>query len=122
MELVQMGTLCQLTAQSLTGDFGKPALVTAEKMIENDLAHILASDAHSSMWRKPVLSSAVNRAAKLLGSREQAMQMVSALPQAIIEDRDFAVEIPGLRKQHAPENIQQPKRRSFFGSMFFAVN
>ncbi len=119
-ELVQMGTLCQLTAQSLTGEFGRTAQAAAEKMVENGMAHILATDSHSSKWRKPVLSNAVNRAAGLLGSREDAWQMVSGLPQAILDDREFAVEIPGLRKEHIPANREQPKRRSFFGGMFSA--
>ena len=122
VELVQMGTLCQLTAQSLTGGFGKPTKVLAEKMVKNDMAHILASDAHSSTWRKPVLSSAVNRAAKLLDSTEEAMQMVEGLPQAILDDRDFAVEIPGMRKKHILVNREQPKKRSFLGSMFSAAS
>ena len=121
-ELVLMGSLCQLTAQSLTGGFGKTAKGVAEKMLTKGLAHILATDAHSSKWRKPVLSSAVKRASRLLDNREEALQMVDGRPQAIIDNRDFAVEIPGLRKEHIHINREQPKRRSFFGSMFSAVN
>ncbi len=117
-ELVQMGTLCQLTAQSLTGEFGKTAQAAAEKMVESGMAHILATDSHSSKWRKPILSSAVNRAADLLGSREEAWQMVSDLPQAILDDREFAVEIPGLRKEHIPANRVQPKGiRAFLSAL-----
>jgi protein-tyrosine phosphatase len=121
-ELVQMGTLCQLTAQSLTGEFGTTAQGMAEKMIENDLAHILATDSHSSKWRKPVLSSALDRAARLLHSREEALQMVDGLPRAIVDDREFAVKIPGLRKEHLSVNSEQPRRRSFFRSMFSAAH
>ena len=61
-ELVRMGTLCQLTAQSLTGGAGKSAQAAASKMLENNLAHILATDVHSSKWRKPVLSRAAAEA------------------------------------------------------------
>jgi len=122
MELVQMGTLCQLTAQSLTGEFGKTVQTAAEKMVESGMAHILATDSHSSKWRKPVLSKAVNRAAGLLGSREEALQMVSELPQAILADREFTVEIPGMRKEHIHPNREEPTRRSFFGSMFSAAD
>ena len=117
-----MGTLCQLTAQSLTGEFGKAALVMAEKMVKNDMAHILATDSHSSKWRKPVLSNAVNKAARLLDSREKALQMVDGLPQAILDDRDFAIEIPGVRKQHVSVRKPETAKRSFFRSMFSAAN
>lgn len=121
-ELVQMGTRCQLTAQSITGEFGRMAQITAEKIIENDMAHILATDSHSSKWRKPVLSNAVNRVARLLGSSKEALQMVESLPQAILDDRNFAVEIPGFRKQQALSEKAQTTKRSFFRSMFSAVN
>ena len=117
-ELVEMGTLCQLTAQSLTGEFGKTAQSAAEKMVENGMAHILATDSHSSKWRKPVLSNAVDRAAGLLGSREDAWQMVSGLPQAILDDREFAVETPGLRKEQVQANKVQPKGiRAFLSAL-----
>ena len=121
-ELVEMGVLCQLTAQSITGGFGRTTQDAAEKMLTNGLAHILATDAHSPKWRKPVLSNAVNRAADLLGSREEAWQMVSDLPRAILDDREFSVEISALRNEYAQGNRKSPKKKSFFSFLFSSSN
>lgn len=46
-ELVDGGALAQLTSGSLAGDSGKNIKKTSLKMIENDLVHFIASDAHS---------------------------------------------------------------------------
>jgi protein-tyrosine phosphatase len=83
-QLVDAGCLTQITAMSLTGDLGEPAMECAYRMVELRLAHIIASDAHSSGSRRPALSSAVEVAAMLLGSRAEAEAMVVQTPQAIV--------------------------------------
>jgi protein-tyrosine phosphatase len=83
-EMIRMGCLGQVTAMSLTGGFGTEAKRVAEKLLTHRLLHIIASDAHSSNGRPPVLSKAVEAAAKLIGESE-ARKMVVDCPQAIVE-------------------------------------
>jgi protein-tyrosine phosphatase len=83
-EMIRMGCLGQVTAMSLTGGFGEEAKRVAEKLLTCRLLHIIASDAHSTNGRPPVLSQAVAAAAKLIGESE-ARKMVVDCPQAIVE-------------------------------------
>jgi tyrosine-protein phosphatase YwqE len=55
--LVKSGVWMQVTAGSLTGRFGKEARYFGEKMLDDGLVHVLATDAHSARigrrcWRR----------------------------------------------------------------------
>ncbi|MET3112081.1 tyrosine-protein phosphatase YwqE [Salinicoccus halitifaciens] len=49
--LVQKGIVTQVTAGSITGDFGPELQRTGLKMIEENLIHVVASDAHHAESR-----------------------------------------------------------------------
>ena len=83
-ELVQMGALAQITAMSVTGDFGGFIARISAELLKSRLVHIIASDAHSAHDRPPVLSRAVETAAEILKDYETAAHMVTAVPAAII--------------------------------------
>ena len=100
LELVHMGVLCQVTAQSLLGNFGRQVTGTTEQMLQKGLSHIIASDAHGAEGRVPDLEKAVSAAAQLLKSREKAMQMVTDLPAAILADRNVYVELPAMNEEN----------------------
>lgn len=55
---VEAGCWLQLTASSLTGQFGAPAQKAALHLLDDDWAYIVASDAHNLLSRPPVLSTA----------------------------------------------------------------
>ena len=82
-DLVASGVLSQITAMSLSGGFGGRARKCAKTLLQHNLAHIIASDAHSTSSRPPVLSEGVKSAAKIVGE-EFATAMVSSIPQQII--------------------------------------
>ena len=88
-EMIQLGCLGQVTAASLTGGFGPPVKRIAEKLVQERLIHIIASDAHSTNGRPPILSDAVKAATRLVGESE-AQKMVLDHPQAIIDGRPVA--------------------------------
>jgi protein-tyrosine phosphatase len=50
---VHAGALLQLTAQSVTGDFGRPAKEFCDVLLDHGLAHFVASDGHDCE-RRPV--------------------------------------------------------------------
>ena len=114
-ELVGLGVFCQITAASLTGGFGREVKFVAEKMVLQGLAHVIASDSHASSWREPILSAAVKKAARILGDEAQARRLVSDLPEAIIGDRDVAMEIPSRDKvQPSDEKGNRPGPKKHF--------
>ena len=55
-ELVKAGALCQVNAGSLRGDFGNQARSCAYELIQGNLVHVIASDAHDLESRKPELA------------------------------------------------------------------
>jgi protein-tyrosine phosphatase len=85
-EMIRMGCLGQVTAMSLTGDFGSGVRRIAEKLLSKRLIHMIASDAHSADGRPPILSAAVKVAEKIVG-KEEAQKMVTEYPQAVIDGR-----------------------------------
>ena len=85
-EMIRMGCLGQVTAMSLTGEFGPEIKRSAEKLLAKRLIHIIASDAHSPGRRPPILSSGVKAAEKIVG-KEEARKMVTEYPKAVIEGR-----------------------------------
>jgi protein-tyrosine phosphatase len=57
-QLVSMGCVLQVTAQSLTGGFGKQTQETALRLVAEGLVHVIASDAHDIVHRPPPLDLA----------------------------------------------------------------
>lgn len=80
---IEMGCLFQVTAMSVTGEFGEPASEMAHKMLENGWVTVIASDAHNEKHRPPVLSGAVKVASELIGDVE-ARRLVLGNPARII--------------------------------------
>ena len=93
-ELVQMGALAQITAMSLTGDFGEFIGSISRSLLKYRLIHIIATDAHSRKDRPPVLSRAVERAAEILKDYKAAEDMVTSVPAAILSGRTPDVPEP----------------------------
>ena len=83
-DLVSTGVLSQITAMSLTGGFGRRAQKCAKTLLKHNLAHIIATDAHSIQSRPPILSEAVKVASRIVG-QEQATDMVTTIPRYLIK-------------------------------------
>lgn len=91
-ELVNLGALLQLTAQSVTGEFGPRMQQVCEYLLDHDLAHFIASDGHNTTTRPPRLSVAYDVVAGRWG-HDLATQLMIANPKAVIENRP--VDIAG---------------------------
>ena len=85
-QMIKMGCLGQVTAMSLTGEFGSERRRVAERLLAHRLIHFIASDTHSVNERPPLLSPAVREAEKIVG-REEAQKMVTEYPRALLEGR-----------------------------------
>jgi protein-tyrosine phosphatase len=96
-EFIKAGTLAQITAMGITGEFGLEIKRLSKRLLAHNLIQVIASDAHSSSKRPPILSRAVEEATRILGLNE-ATNMVTANPEAIIEGRAFEVPSPKMKK------------------------
>jgi protein-tyrosine phosphatase len=85
-DFVSMGCAAQVTAASLTGEFGKEVRAAAGLFLAHNLVHIIASDAHRAIGRPPGLSRAVEAAAKIVGEGK-ALAMVTEVPRAILDNK-----------------------------------
>lgn len=83
--LVKGGAWMQVTAGSLTGRFGRRPRYWAERMLDEGLVHVLATDAHHPRRRPPLLAEGRAAAAARVGDAE-AEHLVVTRPQGIIED------------------------------------
>jgi protein-tyrosine phosphatase len=81
--LIQTGALVQVTAESLTGDFGPDIQECVSALLKKGTVNFIATDAHSSSWRRPVLSGGLRMAEKILG-KEKAYALVSTNPRAVL--------------------------------------
>jgi protein-tyrosine phosphatase len=91
--LVQRGVLAQITAQSLTGDFGRHAQHCAEILLQCQLCHVIATDAHSTTGRPPLIEAGMEKAQMLVGPL-QAYAMVTSIPEAMVRNEPIGVDPP----------------------------
>ncbi|MCK9230992.1 MAG: hypothetical protein M0Q23_08000 [Syntrophales bacterium] len=68
-EWVRQGVFVQVTAMSLTGEFGDAAQTAALTLLDSGRIHFVATDAHSPTRRRPVLSGAAVLLRKRIGEK-----------------------------------------------------
>jgi len=107
--LVRSGVMMQLTAGSLLGRFGRRARSLAERMLDDGLVNIIASDAHDTEARRPGLSEAFGVVARRLG-REEAMHMVVTRPAGILRNLNPADLPPPVGIETAPRPARRHQR------------
>jgi protein-tyrosine phosphatase len=87
IQMARAGAWMQITADSLAGHFGSAARYWGERMLDEGLVHILASDGHGIRNRPPVMSRGREVAARFT-SAEEATLMVITRPQGILDNVD----------------------------------
>ncbi|MDP2156518.1 MAG: CpsB/CapC family capsule biosynthesis tyrosine phosphatase [Nitrospirota bacterium] len=86
--LRESGALFQLTAMSITGDFGKQIRKFSLHLLKKGYVDFVASDAHSTDRRIPVLSRAYSEVTNILGA-DEAQKMFIDNPRAVLENREL---------------------------------
>jgi protein-tyrosine phosphatase len=82
-EWCEMGCLVQVTAQSLSGDFGAKARNRVRRLLGLGIVHVVASDAHDTQRRPPLLDSA-RRAVAVEYGEAVAESLFTINPRAVI--------------------------------------
>lgn len=85
-QLIGQGATAQVTAMSVTGEFGKRPQRCTHALLEADLVHFVASDSHDTRNRPPGLSRAREVIAGRWG-KERAERLTFEHPRAVVEDR-----------------------------------
>ena len=98
-DFIEWGVFMQLTAVSVTGFFGGRIKKLSKKMLQNRLVHFLASDAHSSDSRPPVLSEAYDKCERILNDKKEARALIENNPKKVIENKSIDVIEPIRKKR-----------------------
>ncbi|OEF99795.1 hypothetical protein BHF71_01060 [Vulcanibacillus modesticaldus] len=100
-QLVKKGALTQITAASLLGKFGKEVQKFTLELIDGNLTHFLATDAHSSRGHRGVMLKAGYQALEDFAG-ENLVEQFKQNARAVIEGKDIYVDMP--------EKIMKKKR------------
>lgn len=87
VRLARRGVWMQLTAGAIAGKFGKRARWWSQRFLGDGMVHIVASDAHGTGRRSPVMSDAIPLMRRLAGD-DEVRQMLVHRPQAILDDSE----------------------------------
>jgi protein-tyrosine phosphatase len=83
LQWVELGCVIQVTGSAVNGQWGEAAWRTAQWLLKRDAVHVLATDAHDTKHRPPLLSPARDAAAEICGA-DVARALVDGNPRAII--------------------------------------
>jgi protein-tyrosine phosphatase len=86
VEWAEQGCVIQMTGSALTGFWGERVRRVAHWLLEHNAVHVLATDAHDTEKRVPVLSTAREAAAEICGE-DVAEALVEGNPRAILESQ-----------------------------------
>jgi protein-tyrosine phosphatase len=103
--LVRNGALTQITAASLVRGFGKEPMKFCEQLIEANLTHFIASDAHNISTRGFKLKEAYNRINDLFGKQYTFL---------FKENAELLIRGQMIQKL-MPKRIEQKKTFGIFG-------
>jgi protein-tyrosine phosphatase len=91
-QLVKKGAITQLTASSVAGDLGKKIKKFCMQLVESNLTHLIASDAHNCDTRKFRLTQAYSELERKFGI--QATYLFKENAELLISNKTVYKEVP----------------------------
>lgn len=110
-EWIRMGCLVQVTAGSLLGKFGKGPQRVARQLLDLRWVHVIATDAHNTASRPPIMSEAYDFLLSRY-SRQEAERLCVGNPRAIFSGEPLAEQPPPM--DVLEEEIPPPQKRRFW--------
>ena len=102
LRLVDRGAWMQVTAGALTGRHGRRPKYWGERFVGEGKTHLIATDAHDTRRRPPLLAEGRDAAARLVGD-EEATHLVVTRPAGIVANTAPNL-LPPLPQRPAPES------------------
>jgi protein-tyrosine phosphatase len=100
-ELVDAGVCVQLTAASVDGRLGRRTAAGAKALLDAELAHLIASDAHAPAIR----AIGMRAAAEAVGDARLASWLTREVPEALL-----AGELPPTRPAQTKRHVRAGRR------------
>jgi protein-tyrosine phosphatase len=107
-----MGCLVQVTAGSLMGRFGKGPQRVSQQLVSSGRVHVIATDAHNTTSRPPVMSEAY----KYVGNRngeEEAKRLCVENPRRIFYGQSLLAQPAPGEETDQGEETPNPRRGLF---------
>lgn len=95
---IERGALAQLTAGSYLGKFGKKIQKVSKQMLEANLVHFIASDAHNTASRSFLMKAAYDKLGQDFGNRKA--ESFKQLTKDLINGEIINVNAPKNVKEH----------------------
>ena len=108
--MVNNGLWIQLTAGSLTGRFGRRPRYWAERMLNEGLCHVLATDAHDTSSRPPHLAGVKAMVEHRVGTAE-AVNIFDIRPRGVIDNANPTI-LPGLPGDALKDELRKQPAQS----------
>lgn len=109
-DLIEKGALAQVTASSVAGKLGEGIQKASLEMIQNNLIHIVGSDAHHAKNRPFMLKEAYEVIESELGASYVDYLKLNA--EAILHNKEVKVKAPIL---YSADKKKVRKRKKFLG-------
>ena len=106
---ITRGCLVQVTAQSYIGGFGSEAMRSTERLLDLNMVHFMASDAHDTKYRPPLLSPAYQKMVHERGE-ELADLVFTKNPEAVIRGNS----LPAFPQPISPSGKAGKKKRKWW--------
>jgi protein-tyrosine phosphatase len=110
---LRMGCLVQVTAGSLVGRFGRGPQRIARELLDWGWVHIVATDAHNTSSRPPVMSKALEFLSEHYGA-ETAERLCVKNPGAVFDGEGLPEQPEPARAFEEDEEFIPPKKRGLF--------
>lgn len=106
-DCIKEGAIIQVNASSILGKHGKEIKKISDILLDNDMVHIIASDAHGSERRRPQLKGAYDFV-KSKYSEDVAKNLFINNQSLIISNEDIII----------PKAIRYEEKKGFFSKLF----
>ena len=106
-DCIKEGALIQVNSSSIIGKNGKEAERVNEILLNNNMIHFIATDAHSSTRRRPIIRETYDYIVRKYGEQKAEILFIQN-PYKVIEDKEISIESP--RKYE--------KSKGFFKKLF----
>ena len=119
-DVIEAGGLLQITAASLTGDFGSSCQEIAELAVDEGLIHFIASDAHDTKHRPFGMRDAYDTICEIAGEK-LADLVCCENPARVFEGDDVKGGLVGKNSRGSTQKRtkNRPKQRKGFVSSWF---
>ncbi len=99
IKYIELGALCQANAGSINGLFGSQVQETVWTLIEHQMIHFVATDAHSTRRRAPFMQEALSAVTK--HDAELAKQIFMENPFKVYSDLEIEIQDPLMVKKQS---------------------